>query len=80
MYNAWHPPFGLDEGLTAQILIRVEKNGAISKVSLASSSGNKFMDESTLAAANSVKKLSPLPQGLGDSFVEITIHFKKQKQ
>ncbi len=79
MYGAWAPPFGLEEGLHTQVLIRVEKNGVISKVSLASSSGNKSMDDSALAAANRVKKLPPLPDGLGDSFAEITVHFKVQK-
>ena len=79
MYAAWQPPFGLGEGLRTQILIRVEKNGIITKVSLAASSGNKSMDDSALAAANQVKKLPPLPDGLGGSFAEITVNFKVQK-
>lgn len=79
MYAAWQPPFGLDEGLSAQILIRVEKTGTITKVSLAASSGNKAMDDSALAAANHVKKLPPLPEGLGGDFAEITVNFKVQR-
>jgi TonB family protein len=79
MYAAWQPPFGLDEGLRTQVLIRVEKNGIITKVSLAASSGNKSMDDSALAAANHVKKLPPLPDGLGGSFAEITVNFKVQR-
>jgi TonB family protein len=77
MYGAWQPPFGLDEGLVCQILIRVEKNGIISKVSLARTSGNKLMDESSLTAANAVKKLQPPPEDLGQ---EITVNFRKQTQ
>ncbi len=79
MYAAWQPPFGLDEGLRAQVLIRVEKNGTITKVSLATPSGNQAMDDSALAAANRVKNLPPLPEGLGGSFAEITVHFKVQR-
>lgn len=79
MYHVWHPPFGLPIGICTQVLIRVEKNGIISKVSLASSSGNQLMDESALAAANNVKKLQPLPEGLGPTYAEITINFKIQK-
>ena len=79
MYAAWQPPFGLDEGLVAQVLIRVEKTGTITRVSLTASSGNKAMDDSALAAANRVKNLPPLPEGLGSSFAEITVHFKVQR-
>jgi TonB family protein len=79
MYAAWEPPFGLAEGLVAQVLIRVEKTGSITKVSLAGPSGNKAMDDSALAAANRVKKLPPLPEGLGGAFAEITVHFKVQR-
>jgi TonB family protein len=80
MYGAWNPPLGLSDGLTSKVLIRVERDGTISKVSLAQPSGSKPMDDSTLAAANSVKKLNPLPQGLGKEFAEITVHFKIQHQ
>jgi periplasmic protein TonB len=80
MYGAWEQPVGLDPGLSTKMLIRIEKNGVISKVSLASSSGNKSLDASALAAANRVKKLPPLPQGLGTTFAEINVNFKIQKQ
>jgi len=80
MYAAWQSPFGMDEGLQTKVLIRVEKSGVISKVSLAGSSGNKPLDISALTAANQVKKLPPLPDGLGDDFAEITVNFKVQKQ
>jgi TonB family protein len=79
MYNAWQSPFGIANGTETLVTIRIEKNGNISKVSLASSSGKKEMDDSALTAANSVKKLPPLPDGLGSSYAEITVHFKVQK-
>jgi TonB family protein len=80
MYGAWHPPLGLSDGLTSKVLIRVERDGTISKVSLAQPSGNKPMDDSAIAAAKSVKKLNPLPDELGKEFAEITVHFKIQRQ
>jgi len=79
MYHAWQSPFGMTSGTRTLVAIRIEKNGNISKVSLATSSGNKEMDDSALSAANSVQKLPPLPDGLGGSFVEININFKVQK-
>jgi len=78
MYSAWQPPLSADEGLTAPVVIRVEKNGTISKVSLASSSGNNEMDVSAVAAANRVKSLPPLPPGLGTDHADITVNFKIQ--
>ncbi|MCC7519309.1 MAG: TonB C-terminal domain-containing protein [Verrucomicrobiae bacterium] len=79
MYAAWQPPFGLEEGRVSRVLIRIEKNGTISKVSLAAPSGDSAMDDSALAAAHRVKKLPPLPEGLGGAFAEITVHFKVQR-
>lgn len=79
MYAAWTPPLGLDNGLVARVLIRVEKSGAITKVSLVASSGNRTMDDSALAAANRVKKLPPPPEDLGSPFAEIIVHFKIQR-
>ncbi len=77
MEEAWKVPLGLDENLQPQISIRIEKNGAVSKVSLARSSGNKSMDDSALAAANSVKKLPAVPDGLPIP-LDVTMNFKKQ--
>lgn len=79
MYAAWTPPLGLDNGLVSRVLIRVEKNGAITKVSLAAPSGNRAMDDSALAAAHRVKKLPPPPEELGNPFAEIIVHFKIQR-
>lgn len=79
MYNAWQSPFGLPTGTLTIVTIRVEKTGNISKVSLASSSGNKEMDDSAIRAANNVKKLPPLPDGFEGSYADINIHFKVQK-
>ncbi len=78
MYSSWQPPFGADEGMATPVILRVEKNGTISKVSLASSSGNNEMDNSALAAANRIKTLPPLPSGLGTDHADITVDFKIQ--
>jgi len=80
MYGAWQPPFGAADGLRTQVGIRVEKSGVISRVSLAAGSGNQPMDSSALAAANNVKKLPALPDGLGEDSADITIHFVVKKQ
>ena len=51
---------------SALVKIRIEKDGTISDVSLAQSSGNDVMDKSVMEAARKVTQVDPLPQGLGD--------------
>lgn len=75
MYQAWDMPMTL-AGKRLQTLIRifVEKNGAISKVDLVRSSGNKEHDESALAAVRRVGRIrEPLPEGMDGS---IDINFR----
>lgn len=79
MYGAWRPPPGQDVVKPSSIVIRIDKNGTITKVSLATSCGKRLMDDSALAAAHSVKKLKPLPKGLGPDFEDITVNFKVQQ-
>lgn len=79
MYAVWRPPLGLAEGMETKVLLRIEKTGVISQVSLVSSSNNQPMDESALAAANQVKKLRPPPEELVKPAALITVAFQIQK-
>jgi TonB family protein len=60
----------------ATILLRVARDGRIDAVRLEHSSGNKLMDDSALAAARSVPRLDPLPEGLGGDTAEISVNFR----
>jgi len=81
LYGAWQPPFGMDEEMGAKVLLRIGKNGVISMISLAVSSGNKALDDSALEAPRIVKKLPPLPEGMGspNPYAEVIVFFKIQK-
>ena len=60
--------------------IKIEKDGRISNVELANSSGNVIMDESVMATARRVTQVDPLPSGLGDSSYEVNIDFELNQQ
>jgi TonB family protein len=79
MYEAWEQPgeaVSFDKKLVATILLRVARDGRIDGVRLEHSSGNKLMDDSAVAAAHSVPRLDPLPEGLGGDTAEITVNFR----
>ncbi len=79
MYEAWDQPgkvVDIDKKLVVTVLLRVARDGRIDGVRLAHSSGNQLMDDSALAAAHSVPRLDPLPEGLGGDFAEISVNFR----
>jgi TonB family protein len=79
MYEAWEQPgqaVSFDKKLVATILLRVARDGRIDGVRLEHSSGNKLMDDSAVAAAHSVPRLDPLPEGLGGDTAEISVNFR----
>ena len=81
MYEAWVQPSGLANAgnPTADITIRVQRDGTISSWDLTRSSGNSLMDESVKKAVQSVHRLRPLPpQFIGGSH-DITIQFELEK-
>lgn len=79
MYEAWEQPgqaVSFDKKLVTTILLRVARDGRIDGVRLEHSSGNKLMDDSAVAAAHSVPRLDPLPEGLGGDTAEISVNFR----
>ncbi len=81
MIDAWNQPQNLASRnkLKTGIRMKIARNGAVSSVSLASSSGNTAWDESALAAARKVNRVNSLPEGLGDSSgLNLTIYFEPE--
>lgn len=79
LYEAWvHPPEAVnwDRRQFATVVIKVARNGEIVAVRLLTPSGNRSMDESALAAVESVGRLPPLPEGLGGATADITVNFQ----
>ena len=59
------PPMALRRGLrgTAQVALEIQPNGAISQVTLVSSSSHPMLDEAAIDAVHSVGRV-PFPAGL----------------
>jgi protein TonB len=79
MYEAWQQPGTAavaERRLVTTVVLRVARDGRIEAVRLQRSSGNRLMDDSALAAARSVPRLDPLPEGLGGAFADIVVNFR----
>lgn len=79
MYEAWDQPGqsgSLDKKMVTTIVLHVARDGRIEGVKMQHSSGNKLMDDSVIAAAHSVPRLDPLPEGLGGDFADISVNFR----
>jgi protein TonB len=79
-YARWDQPTSIvteTSKYSAQVKIRIEKDGTISDVSLAQSSGNDVMDQSVMEAARRVTQVDPPPEGLskGGAY-EVKINFE----
>lgn len=83
-YSRWDQPTSIvtsDAKFSATVKIRIEKDGTISDVSLAQSSGNDVMDQSVMEAARKVTQVDPLPEGLGaGGAYEVKIAFELSQQ
>lgn len=73
--SQWVQPAGIAGDISTVVKIRIEKDGHISDVSLAQSSGNAIMDDSVLSAAKGVTQVDPLPAAIKDSFYIVPIEF-----
>ena len=78
MYEAWQQPSALagQKGLITRVLIRVQRDGRITRRSLVQPSGNALMDASVMNAVKSVQRIQELPPGFGGAYKAITIDFE----
>ncbi|MFA6560474.1 MAG: TonB family protein [Verrucomicrobiia bacterium] len=76
MDRAWTQPSQLQGRLNCVVFIRIQRDGTISYVWFDQRSGNPVMDESVLSAVNSVRRIRPLPPGLGNAYVDIPVAFE----
>jgi TonB family protein len=83
-YSRWDQPTSIvtpTSSFSAIVKIRIEKDGTISDVSLAQSSGNDVMDQSVMEAAHKVTQVDPLPEGLSEGGAyEVKINFELSQQ
>jgi TonB family protein len=76
MYDAWvQPGASVAAGTTAQVEVRVLRDGTVVRRSLTRPSGNSVMDQSVMRAVESVSKLPALPSAWSGPSRDITIEF-----
>ncbi|MCC7300955.1 MAG: TonB C-terminal domain-containing protein [Verrucomicrobia bacterium] len=71
MYGVWNQPAGAPIGLTATAVIRVEKNGTVSRKAITARSGNMLFDQSVQSALNATLQLPAPPDELAGQDIEI---------
>lgn len=78
MYRVWNQPTSLsaNSGISAEVLIRVQRDGLIVSRELVRPSGNALMDESVMKAVQAVSKLKPLPSQFPGNSKDIRILFE----
>ena len=82
MYRVWSQPTSLsaNAGISAEVMIRVQRDGTIVKRDMVRSSGNPLMDESVMKAVQSVAQLNPLPAQCPGSSKDIRILFELTRE
>lgn len=77
LYDAWQQPGMLSRsaGLATTVVIRVQRDGAITSRTMLRSSGNAIMDQSVMDAVRSVNRLRPLPAAWGGLYKDISVDF-----
>ena len=79
-YREWVQPTSFATAgakMSAQVKIRIEKDGRVSDFTIIRSSGNVVVDESVAAVGKRVTKVDPLPNGLGTGgHYDVNINFE----
>ncbi len=75
LHNAWHQPRDLAGAPVTEARIRVRRDGQVTQRTITKPSGDSAMDESVMAALESVARMSPLPAECGEH-EDITIAFE----
>lgn len=75
LYQAWQQPPGV-AGLSAQVSIRIARDGNITQRNMVRGSGNATMDASVMSALRSVSSLPRLPASFDGAFHDVTITFE----
>lgn len=70
----WNPPSENTNSSTV-LQYRVQKDGRITNIKIAKSSGNKRMDETAIKALNDTSPLEPLPEFFTGKFVDVNFTF-----
>jgi protein TonB len=80
MDESWQQP-SIPGHMSCVVFIRIQRDGTISNVWFDRKSGDVVMDESVLSAVNTVRRIAPLPQGLGNgAFADIPVEFELKPQ
>jgi outer membrane biosynthesis protein TonB len=80
-YDAWAQPSYDEVGnATAEVEVRLQKDGSIFGVRMTKKSGNNILDTTVMQAAMSVKRVDNLTPAFLGKFEEVTVIFKVEPQ
>ena len=78
-YSEWVQPrtvVASGAKLSVLVKIRIQKDGRVSDFTIVRPSGNVVVDDSVEAVGTRVKRVDPLPSGLGDDYYDVQINFE----
>src|SRR5712691_8446073 len=73
--NAWNIP-SRSKGLQAAFFLSINRDGHVEQARLVRGSGNTLFDESLQQAIKQAQPLPPLPEGIPDRTLNITLNFR----
>jgi TonB family protein len=81
LYARWNPPSSFTLGgrnLTAVTMIRISRDGRISRIDMKRTSGHRIFDQSVMAALTDSSALPPFPKDYKENYLDVEITFRPE--
>lgn len=81
LYARWHPPSSFTLGgkkLFAVAMIRISRDGRISRIDMKRTSGHRIFDQSVMAALTDSSALPPFPKDYKENYLDVEITFRPE--
>jgi len=81
LYARWHPPSSFSLGgrnLSAVAMIRISRDGRISRIDMKKTSGHRIFDQSVMAALTDSSALPPFPKDYKENYLDVEITFRPE--
>ncbi len=81
LYARWRPPSSFSLGgrnLSAVAMIRISREGRISRIDMKRTSGHRLFDQSVMAALTDSSALPPFPKDYKENYLDVEITFRPE--
>jgi TonB family protein len=81
LYARWNPPSSFTlrgRNLTAVAMIRISRDGRISRIDMKRTSGHRIFDQSVMAALTDSSALPPFPKDYKENYLDVEITFRPE--